>query len=45
MAVLSFGGGVAFWFNFRKLDKEDLKLNEIQEGHAKRAQVTDETKA
>jgi hypothetical protein len=42
MAVLSFVGGIAFWFNFRKLDTEELKINEIQQGHARAAKV-DET--
>jgi POT family proton-dependent oligopeptide transporter len=32
MAVLSFIGGVLFWFNFRKLDAAEDDLNTIQTG-------------
>lgn len=31
-AVISFVGGVVFWFTFSKLDKEEDSLNEIKEG-------------
>jgi POT family proton-dependent oligopeptide transporter len=33
MAVISFIGGVLFWFNFRKLDAAEDSLNEIKSGH------------
>jgi len=31
-AVLSFLGGVAFWFSFRKLDAEEDALNQLDAG-------------
>ena len=32
MAVLAFAGGVAFWWCFSGLDKEERSLNEIAVG-------------
>jgi len=32
VAVLAFVGGVLFWLSFRKLDKEELALNNIPAG-------------
>ncbi|GAA5916437.1 hypothetical protein JCM6882_001562, partial [Rhodosporidiobolus microsporus] len=34
MAVLSFVGGIGFWFNFRNLDKAEREINEIGQGAA-----------
>ncbi|GAA6038522.1 hypothetical protein JCM8097_004610 [Rhodosporidiobolus ruineniae] len=42
MAVLSFVGGVVFWFNFAKLDKEELTINEVREGAAHAERTTKE---
>lgn len=33
MAVLAFVAGTIFWFQYRHLDAEEDKLNELQEGH------------
>jgi hypothetical protein len=33
MAVLSWIGGVIFWFSFRRLDGEDGALDNLGEGH------------
>lgn len=33
MAVLAFFAGIGFWFTFRKLDKEEDELNNIEGGH------------
>lgn len=30
---LAAAGGVAFWFTFRDLDKQEETLNELPEGH------------
>jgi proton-dependent oligopeptide transporter, POT family len=32
-AILSFFGGIAFWFTFRELDSMEDQLNEIPTGH------------
>ncbi|GAA5862560.1 hypothetical protein JCM8547_002104 [Rhodosporidiobolus lusitaniae] len=45
MAVLAFLGGIAFWFNFRSLDKEDRKLDEIKAGSAVEKKQTEATHA
>lgn len=33
MAVLSWIGGVIFWFSFRRLDAEDAALDNLGDGH------------
>ena len=33
MAVLSWVGGVIFWFSFRRLDAEDAALDSLGDGH------------
>jgi POT family proton-dependent oligopeptide transporter len=33
MAVLSFIGGTIFWFQYRKLDADDDRLNQLPSGH------------
>jgi POT family proton-dependent oligopeptide transporter len=32
MAVISFIGGILFWFTFRKLDDEEEVLNNLDDG-------------
>jgi proton-dependent oligopeptide transporter, POT family len=35
VAVLSFFGGIGFWYTFRGLDAEEEYLNNLQGGHYK----------
>ncbi|GAA5830943.1 hypothetical protein JCM11251_005087 [Rhodosporidiobolus azoricus] len=34
MAGLAFAGGIAMWFTFRSLDKDELDINDVQQGAA-----------